>query len=135
MDKMVVMKSWLEKIKKRTTPEQYMEVCAKILDYGIFEEFHESSDNLVNSHLDWLFPQIDLMQEKNDKMVEKGKRGGRPSDKNHAEIWKMFNVRGMKGAEIAAELGIPTTTLYSTEGWKNRKNPHYLEELEHENFS
>ena len=126
MDKMVVMKDWLERIKKRTNEEQYKEICAKILDYGIFEIFEESNDNLVNSHLDWLLPQIDLMQEKYQGMVEQGKKGGRPSDKNHAEIWKMFNIEGKSGAEIARELNIPTTTLYSTEGWKNRKNPNYL---------
>ena len=53
-------------------------------------------------------------------MVEQGKKGGRPSDKNHAEIWKMFNIEGKSGAEIARELNIPTTTLYSTEGWKSK---------------
>lgn len=41
----------------------------------------------------------------------------------------MFNIEGKSGAEIARELNIPTTTLYSTEGWKNRKNPNYLDKF------
>ena len=49
MDKMVVMKDWLERIKKRTNEEQYKEICAKILDYGIFEIFEESNDNIKAS--------------------------------------------------------------------------------------
>lgn len=126
MDKIVIMKSWLERIKNRTNKEQYREICEKILDYGLFEDFEESEDNLVNSHLDWLLPQIDLMKEKYGNMIEQGKKGGRPSTINQQEVWRMFNEENMNGAEIAKALGIPTTTLYSTEGWKNRKNPNYF---------
>ena len=125
-DTMVVTKNWLEKIKKRTNQQQYNEICAKILDYGIFEEYEESEDNLVNSHLDWLLPQIDLMRDKYEHMIEQGKKGGRPSTLDNKQIWKMYNVDGMKGVEIAKKLGIPPSTLYSTESWKKRNDKDYI---------
>jgi len=41
----------------------------------------------------------------------------------------IFKEKNKSGAEIAKELNIPTTTLYSTEGWKNRNNPNYLDKF------
>lgn len=131
-DSMLITKDWLEKLKSRTNEAQYQEVCAKILDYGIFGEYNESADALVNVHLDWLLPQIDMVNSKYQERVNRGKKGGRASNIDDREIWKLAHDEKLKGREIAERLGIPESTLFSRRGWKERKDANFLRNYEND---
>ena len=55
-----------------------------------------------------------------EEKIERGKRGGRPAKLNPRIVWKLAR-EGKKAKEISEELGgVPLTTIYSSEGWKQR---------------
>lgn len=126
-DQMLVMRHWLENIKKNGTLEQIKEVYYRIMEYGIFEKKHPSEDPVVNIALDSVYTQIDIMQEKYEQDKKNGRRGGRPVVVDNGKIWKLAR-EGKSGIEISTELGIPKTTVYSSEGWRQRKNLDWEEE-------
>ena len=122
--KMVVMKDWLDQVEKRANQEQKYELCYKLLRYGIYEEYEESGDPLVNVLMDMYLPQVDAMQEAYDIKVSNAQKGGRPSTIDNKQIWTLAK-QGFSGTDIASKLGIPKTTVYSSLGWKNRKEENY----------
>jgi hypothetical protein len=126
-DKMIVMKNWLSQL-EGCGIEQQKEICYLMLKYGLQGEYKESKDVAVNVAMNFITPQIDAMQEEYDKQVAKGKTGGRPSTIDNKIIWTMAQ-EGKTGAKIAEELNVPKTTIYSSQGWKQRNNKNY------ENFS
>jgi hypothetical protein len=97
-----------------------------MLKYGLKGEYQESNDSAVNVAMNFITPQIDAMQEEYDKQVAKGKTGGRPTTVDNKLIWTMAQD-GKSGTQIADELKVPKTTIYSSQGWKQRNNKVYLD--------
>ena len=64
------------------------------------------------------------MQEKYEQDRANGRKGGRPQSIDNRRIWELAKD-GKTGIEISSELGIPKTTIYSSEGWRQRKNINY----------
>ena len=122
--KMVVMKDWLDQVEKRATQQQKLELYYRLLRYGIYEEYEESEDALVNVLMDMYLPQVDAMQEAYDIKVTNAQKGGRPSTIDNKQIWTLAR-QGFSGTDIATKLSIPKTTVYSSSGWKNRKEENY----------
>ena len=127
MDKMVIMKSWLEEAKTVMNTQDFNELCGQLIRYALFEDLNKTGNSTVDVATSLIIPQIDKMEESYNKKVEKGKRGGRPLTINNVEIWKLAQEKN--GTEIAEELNIPKSTLYSSEGWQQRKNSNYLNSL------
>lgn len=125
MDKMVIMKSWLEEAEVAMDPQDFNELCGQLVRYALFEDLEKTGNPTVDVAISLIIPQIDKMEENYNKKVEQGKKGGRPLTVNNVQIWKLAQEKN--GTEIAEELKIPKSTLYSSEGWKQRKNPNYLE--------
>lgn len=122
--KMVFMKDWFEQIEKSCTEVQKGELCYKLIKYGLLEVYEESEDSLVNLLLEMYSPQVDAMQEAYEMRVAAAQKGGRPSSINNEEIWRLAK-QGLNGTEISIKLGIPKSTIYSSAGWKGRKDDSY----------
>lgn len=125
-DRVVVMKHWVDNVIDMLSEEQLKEFSYAILKYGLYEEYYESKDVAVKMALNFVLPQIDLMLDSYEERKEFGTNVGRKKSINDMEVWNMYQ-QGMSGAEIARKLGKPTSTIYSTDGWKNRDNPKYGE--------
>lgn len=120
------MKNWLDQIEKNGNEEQKKEIVWAIVKYGLEEEYNKTDDPVVNMALDFILPQIDNMKDKYNSQIEQGKKGGRPKTIDDAEIWRMAHEEGLNGSEIASRLGVPKSTVYSTVGWKERKNNDFI---------
>lgn len=120
MNSMIFMKHWLKKIES-LTEEQKGEVCYRILVYGLTGEDISPKDPVAKMAYDFIKPQIEQIQKKFKIDQTRGKAGGRPKQISDEQIWDLAHNQGMKGAEIAEKLGIPKTTVYSSEGWRQRK--------------
>ena len=129
-DNMVVMASWFNKFKSKLSEEQMKEVCYGIVNYGLWREKYDSDDLSVDVVLSFIYEQIERMQDSYDFKVENSKKAGRPKTTNDIQIYNLAR-QGKTASEIAHELGVNSDkTIYSTEGWKNRKNSNYLDEFE-----
>lgn len=129
-DNMMVMASWFNKFKSKLSKEQMKEVCYGIISYGLWREQEEYDDLSVEVVLSFICEQIDRMQDSYDFKLENSKKAGRPKSTNDVQIYNLAR-QGKTATEIAHELGINSEkTVYSTEGWRNRKNNEYLEEFE-----
>lgn len=125
-DNMVVMASWFNKFKSKLSEDQLKEVCYGIIQYGLWREKYESDDLSVDVVLSFIYEQIERMQDSYDFKVENSKKAGRPRTTNDVQIYNLAR-QGKTASEIAVELGIASDkTVYSTDGWKNRKNSDYL---------
>lgn len=123
---MVVMASWFNKFKSKLSEDQLKEVCYGIIQYGLWREKYESDDLSVDVVLSFIYEQIERMQDSYDFKVENSKKAGRPRTTNDVQIYNLAR-QGKTASEIAVELGIASDkTVYSTDGWKNRKNSDYL---------
>ena len=121
-DSVKIMSNWLESFKDTCTEEQLKEICYRIIQYGIYETWIEKEDDdaVVKVAMNLISPQIDIMQDEYEEKIERGKRGGRPAKLNPRIVWKLAR-EGKKAKEISEELGgVPLTTIYSSEGWKQR---------------
>lgn len=119
-NKVVIMSNWLEQFKDCSL-EQQKEICYGMLMYGIKEEYIKSDDPVVNVALNFITPQIDAMQDIYDKQVKTGRQGGRPGKIDNKKVWELAR-EGKNGSQISEELGVPKTTIYSSEGWKKRND-------------
>lgn len=122
---MLFMQHWLDKIES-CTEEQQKEIVWLVLKYGLYEEYTPPKDNAVKMALDFILPQVDNMKEKYDNQIMNGKKGGRPKTIDDGEIWRLAHDEGLNGTEIAERLKVPKTTVYSSSGWKERKNAEFL---------
>lgn len=121
---MLLMKHWFNSIEKIGTEEQVKDFLYGIYKYGIEEENYVSNDQVVNIALDNVFTQIDAMQESYERDKTNGRKGGRPCKIDNKRVWEMAR-NGKSGIEISEELGVPKTTIYSSDGWRQRKNINY----------
>lgn len=127
---MVLMNSWFERFENMLNEEQMKEVFYGVGQYGLYRNKYNSNDLAVNIALTSIYDEIERMQQAYDKKVENSKIAGRPKQTNDVEIYKLAN-QGKTAMEIAAELKMEHyKTVYNSDGWKNRKNSNYLQELD-----
>ena len=127
-DRVVIERAWLEKFKDMCNENQLKEICYGLLQYGLYEEEIQSEDAIVNVVLNFVKPQIDSMQAAYERKVARGETVGRPAKIDAKTVYLMAND-GMKAKEIAEALGQKEKSIYSNQGWVNRKNPNFLETL------
>ena len=127
-DKMVVMAQWLEKFWAQCDEKQKKEICYGIINYGVFGETYESNDGVTNIALNFIIPQIQLMQEGYNEMVKHSRKAGRKANPMNLTIWKMAR-EGKAASVIADALSISAKTIYSSEGWRERNNAFYDSEI------
>lgn len=127
-DRVVIEKAWLEKFKDICNEEQLKEISYGLLKYGLYGEDIDSNDAVVNVVLNFIRPQIDNMQKAYEKKISKGENVGRPATIDTETVYQMAR-EGAKAKEIAEVLGKNIKSIYSNQGWINRKNPNFLEEL------
>lgn len=125
-DRVVIERAWLEKFKDMCNEEQLKEICYGLLQYGLYENGLESEDPVVSVALNFIEPQIDNMQMAYEKKVNGGKVNGRPAKIDKRRVWELAR-EGLSAQDIAATLGIESVkSIYSNEGWKQRKNDIFL---------
>lgn len=84
--------------------------CYKaLINYGL-NGTYESDNQVVNSLMSVFIPNIDAAQNRYDKAVESGKRGGRPSSISKEEIQEL-KAEGKTQKQIAEMLGISERTV------------------------
>lgn len=118
-DSVVIMRNWLEQVESLCNEEQMKEFCYHLLKYGLYEEYGKTADPAVSMAMAFITPQIDAMQEDYEKKIAAGARGGKACKVDNEKIWKMAKD-GISGGQIAEELGLPRSTVYSSAGWKAR---------------
>lgn len=133
IDRMFVMKHWIDNVKDMLNEHQMQEFCYVILMYGLYEEYHKSNDAAVQMALNFVLPQIDMMLDSYEEKKEMGQKVGRKKTIDDVAVWKMFR-EGVKGADIAKKLGKTPTAIYHSEGWAQRLNDNYLDDKEMENL-
>ena len=118
---MIFMKHWLNKMED-LTEEQKGKVCYCALKYGLLGVDEPPNDPVAKMAYNFIVPQINEIQKKFTTAQNKGHAGGRPKKISDQQVWDMAHNQHMTGAEIAKNLGVPKTTVYSSEGWRQRKS-------------
>lgn len=123
-DSMRVMSSWLTSCESLPV-EQQKEIYFQLIRYGIYGEEPNSNDPMVKMAMNFIVPQIDNMKVSYDKKVEIGKTTGRRKLVSDEVVWELAN-EGKRAPDISEMLGINVKTIYSSPGWRERKNPNFL---------
>lgn len=118
----VFYQNWRDYIKGLSSQADQLQLLTAIMDYGVTGEYamDELSPMVKNTFESMIKPAIDRSQKNYANSVEYGKTHGRPKTTNDDRIIELFK-QGLKGKEIAKELGISETSVYHSEGWKRRK--------------
>lgn len=119
----VFYQNWRDFIKGLSSQADQLQLMTAIIDYGVTGEYDElaMSPMVRNTFNTMIKPAIDRSQKNYADSVEYGKSHGRPRTINDDRIRDLFK-KGMKADAIAKELGISVTSVYHSDGWKNRKN-------------
>lgn len=119
----VFYKDWRDYIKGLSSQADQLQLLTSIMDYGVTGEYDELSMSPMvrNTFNAMIKPAIDRAQKNYAESVEYGKAHGRPRTINDDAI-KDLAKSGMKADAIAKELGISLTSVYHSDGWKNRKS-------------
>jgi hypothetical protein len=118
----VFYQNWRDFIKGLSSQADQLQLMTAIIDYGVTGEYDElaMSPMVRNTFNTMIKPAIDRSQKNYADSVEYGKSHGRPRTINDDRIRDLFK-KGMKADAIAKELGISVTSVYHSDGWKNRK--------------
>lgn len=118
----VFYQNWRDFIKGLSSQADQLQLMTAIIDYGVTGEYDElaMSPMVRNTFNTMIKPAIDRSQKNYADSVEYGKSHGRPRTINDDKIRDLFK-KGMKADAIAKELGISVTSVYHSDGWKNRK--------------
>ena len=119
----VFYQNWRDFIKGLSSQADQLQLMTAIIDYGVTGEYDElaMSPMVRNTFNTMIKPAIDRSQKNYADSVEYGKSHGRPRTINDDRIRDLFK-KGMKADAIAKELGISVTSVYHSDGWKNRKD-------------
>lgn len=119
----VFYQNWRDFIKGLSSQADQLQLMTAIIDYGVTGEYDElaMSPMVRNTFNTMIKPAIDRSQKNYADSVEYGKSHGRPRTINDDKIRDLFK-KGMKADAIAKELGISVTSVYHSDGWKNRKD-------------
>lgn len=119
----VFYQNWRDFIKGLSSQADQLQLMTAIIDYGVTGEYDElaMSPMVRNTFNTMIKPAIYRSQKNYADSVEYGKSHGRPRTINDDKIRDLFK-KGMKADAIAKELGISVTSVYHSDGWKNRKD-------------
>lgn len=118
-DKVLLMKDWFDQCEMLPV-ENRQEFYYHVLRYGLYGEEPASGNPMMDMAVKQITVQIDKMNEGYEQYVEAAKKGGRKKITNDAEIYRLAR-EGHTGREISNILGINEKTIYSSQGWKDRK--------------
>ena len=111
--------NWLDAIKHLNNREQENELLRQIVEYGTSGEVEVCGDGAINMAFSMIKPQIDNMKMKYEAKINGGQTAGRKKVVDDDQV-RGLAQQGMKAAEIADLLGVSTTTVYHSDGWKYR---------------
>lgn len=114
--------NWRDFILKLSSDKDRLQLHTLIMDYGVTGTYDPTGvDPLVlNTFESIIKPQIDRSQRNYAESQNYGKEHGRPKTVNDEKIRQLYE-KGLRAEAIAKELGISTTAVYHSDGWKNRK--------------
>lgn len=114
--------NWRDYVKGLSNQADQLQLLMAIMDYGVTGEYDSEmmSPMILNTFEAMIKPAIDRSKKNYAESVEYGKSHGRPKTVDDDRIRELFKA-GMKGKEIAVELGISEAAVYHSDGWKNRK--------------
>lgn len=111
---------WKSFIDRISDPMEKLALHELVTEYGTTGEYTLSSCEFANAYFESMIkPLIDKEQKNYQDMVEAGRAGGlaKPKLVDDDKIYQMA-MFGKPGAAIAKELGLSTSALYHSEGWK-----------------
>lgn len=106
----VVYDSFLDMIEIVPDKEDKLQLALAMLKYGLGREDMELDNPYLNAMFTGIKANIDAAQNRYDKAVESGKRGGRPSSISKEEIQEL-KAEGKTQKQIAEMLGISERTV------------------------
>lgn len=110
---------WLDCINRMDSDKDKLDLYNIIVEYGCHGEYSNENPMIVAVFESLIKPKIDLAQVRYEEKVSAGKTFGRKKIVDDDSI-KHLAQMGMKGKEIAQELGISEAAVYHSEGWRSR---------------
>lgn len=123
MDKLrsfVIHGEWLDTIRQLKNIELENKIIRAIIEYGVDGILPGEDENpIVMAMLKAHQGQIDFSKGKYVEKIESGKINGKQKKYSDEEI-RQLAESGMSAKEIAIELGVSASTIYHSDGWKNK---------------
>lgn len=119
---------WLEDLKSLSDDRAiFNEAIAEIVLYGAGAEWQNmlTDNKLIQAITNHAKRDLEFSKSKYQNKIESGKNGGRPKKVNDKEIYELAK-KGMKSAEIAAELGISKSSIDHSDGWRARNSDEFI---------
>lgn len=114
----VVHKDWLDSIQGLPL-EQQDKIIADIVRYGCETKMEYDKVPVIAAMVNLLKNRIDYSKEQYNHKIEKAKKAGRKKIIDNDEILRLAR-EGYSAQEIAEKMGCTKTSIYHSEGWKNR---------------
>lgn len=118
-DNFVFYANWLDSIGSLKDRDKENELLRQIIEYGVNGSTPDCDDGLINMAFGLIKPQIDNAKSKYEAKIANGQTVGRKKSLDNEQI-RVLARQGMKAQEIAAYIGVSTTAVYHSEGWKAR---------------
>ena len=119
----VFYQNWRDYIKGLSSQADQLQLLTAIMDYGVTGEYEMDmlSPMVKNTFEAMIKPAIDRAQKNYENSQTYGKEHGRPKTVDDDRIKELYK-KGLRAEAIAKELGISSTAVYHSDGWKNRKS-------------
>lgn len=123
MKSFVFYREWLDSISELPVDAQD-KIIADIVRCGIEEELAHEQDLVTSAFVNMVRPRIQYSKDKYAERVEASKSAGRKVKISDELILDMA-INGKTPPEIAETLGCSVSTVYHSQGWRNRKKTEF----------
>lgn len=111
---------WLDFINKLENEHDKYEALNMILVYGCTGEILETDNSMAKVVFEtFVKPRMDKTRENYESAIERGKTGGRRKAADE-ELIEFLAKQGFSAKEIAERAEVSVTTVYHSDGWRNR---------------
>lgn len=101
----------MERLEKMLGIEKAYAFTKAVMDYGLYGVVPEDDNELWLYGLEQIFTSIDAAQQRYEKNIEDGGKGGRPQKEIDMDLVASLLENGMTKREVATQFGISEDTL------------------------
>ena len=101
----------MERLEKMLGIEKAYAFTKAVMDYGLYGVVPEDDNELWLYGLEQIFTSIDAAQQRYEKNIEDGGKGGRPQKEIDMDLAASLLENGMTKREVATQFGISEDTL------------------------